>query len=84
MTGPRTSEMDILLTSQDAERIRGVLAACSKLLAWAERYGDREFQGALHDAVVTAHGSGPPGHLRYDINLCIDYIDFAHRIRSKR
>jgi hypothetical protein len=84
MSLPHAGEMDILLTSQDAERIRGVLAACSTLLAWAGRYGDREFQAMLHDAIVTVHGSGPPGHLRYDINLCIDYIDFAHRIRSKR
>jgi hypothetical protein len=34
---PRAGEMDILLTGEDAERIRGVLAACSKLLAWAGR-----------------------------------------------
>jgi hypothetical protein len=75
---------DALLTSQDAEKIRGVLAACSTLLAWAERYGDREFKAALHDAAETAYGSRVPGHLRYDINLAIDYIDFAPRIRSRR
>jgi hypothetical protein len=84
MRSPRADETDILLTSQDAEKIRGILAACSALLAWAERYGDTEFKAALYDAAETAYGSRVPGHLRYDINLAIDYIDFAHRIRSRR
>jgi hypothetical protein len=75
---------DIRLTSTDIELIRGVLVACSQLLAWAERWGGAQFRAELHDAAQWAKGGRTLGQLRYDVNLSIDHLDFADPIRSRR
>jgi hypothetical protein len=75
---------DIRLTSTDVELIRGVLAACSQLLHWAERWGDAQFRAELHDAAQRAKGGRPLGQLRYDVCLSIDHLDFADPIRRRR
>ena len=75
---------DIRLTSEDTEMIRGVLAACSQLLRWAERYGDPPFRAALADAARWAEGGRPLGQLRYDVSVSIDYLDFADPARRRR
>ncbi len=75
---------DIRLTSRDTELIRGVLVACSQLLHWAGRWGDAQFRAGLHDAARQAKGGRTPGQLRYDVNLSIDYLDFADPIRRRR
>ena len=75
---------DIRLTSTDIELIRGVLVTCSQLLHWAERWGDAQFRAELHDAAQWAKGGRTLGQLRYDVNLSIDYLDFADPVRSRR
>jgi hypothetical protein len=75
---------DIRLTSHDIELIRGVLVTCSQLLRWAERWGDAQFRAGLHDAAQRAKGGRALGQLRYDVNLSIDYLDFAEPIRRRR
>jgi hypothetical protein len=77
-------DQDIRLAIEDTELIRSVLAACSQLLRWAERYDGPRFRAALHDAIRAAHGGRTPGQLRYDISLAIDYLDSAPGIRSRR
>jgi hypothetical protein len=81
MTGrTRYRDQDIVLTSADAELIRGALVACSQLLRWAEHC-----HGALlAEATRAAEGGRAPGQLRYDVCLAIDYLDFAPAIRSRR
>jgi len=75
---------DIRLTSTDIELIRTALVACSQLLHWAERWGDAQFRAELHDAARWAKGGRALGQLRYDVNLSIDYLDFADPIRRRR
>jgi hypothetical protein len=76
----RNHDQDILLSSEDAELIRGALVACSQLLRWAERY----YSAALAEAARAAEGGRTAGQLRYDVSLAIDYLDFAPAIRSRR
>jgi hypothetical protein len=73
-------DQDIRLTSEDTELIRGALVACLQLLRWAERY----YGAALAEAARAAEGGRAPGQLRYDVNLAIDYLDFAPTVRSRR
>ena len=75
---------DIRLTSDDVQLIRSVLAACSQLLHWAERWGDAQFRAELDDAARWAKGGRTLGQLRYDVNLSIDYLDFADPVRRRR
>ena len=81
---PRATRENTVLTSEETEVIRSVLAACSQLLYWAERHGDRQFRATLAAAAQAAEGGRTPGHLRYDANLAIDYLDFAPTARSRR
>ena len=76
----RAPHQDALLTSEEIEVIRGALAACSRLLRWAERHDS----AALAKAARAAYGGRTPGHLRYDVSLAIDYLDFAPAARRKR
>ena len=69
-----------LLTSEEIELIRGALAACSRLLRWAERRDG----AALAEATRAVYGGRTPGHLRYDVSLAIDYLDFAPAAGSRR
>jgi hypothetical protein len=58
----RGPDDDIRLTSGDIELIRGVLVACSRLLHWAERWGDTQFRAELHDAAQRAKGGRYSGY----------------------
>jgi hypothetical protein len=83
MTLRRTHE-DALLTGEEITVIRQALAACSNLLAWAGAHADPDFRAAVIQASQAAgHGRSPRG-LYYDVNLAIDYLDFAPAARSAR
>jgi len=80
----RRSHEDALLTSQEVAVIRRALAACSQVLTWAGQHGDREFRAMLAELTWAADGNRCPGGLAYDVNLAIDYLDFAPAARSAR
>jgi hypothetical protein len=80
----RAPHQDARLTSEEIEVIRGALTACSQVLRWAERHGGPQFGSALAEATRAAEGGRTPGHLRYDVSLAIDYLDFAPAARSGR
>jgi len=78
----RTPHQDARLSSEQIEVIRDALTACSQLLYWAARHGDRQFRAALEAAARAAADGRTPGHLRYDVSLAIDYLDFAPAART--
>jgi len=71
-----------VLTSEEIEVIRSALTGCSQLLYWAARHGDRQFRAALDQAARAAADGRTAGHLRYDVCLAIDYLDFAPAVRT--
>jgi hypothetical protein len=70
-----------VLTSEEIAVIRSALTACSQVLYWAERHGGPQFRAALDQATRAADGGRTRGRLRYDVNLAIDYLDFAPAAR---
>jgi hypothetical protein len=78
----RQSHEDALLFSEEVPVIRRSLAACSKLLAWAEDNGGPQFRQAVAEASGAA-GLSPSG-LAYEVSLSIDYLDFAPAARRNR
>lgn len=83
MTARRMHE-DALLTGEEITVIRQALAACSNLLAWAGAYAGPDFRAAVIQASQNAGHPRSPGGLYYDVNLAIDYLDFAPAARSTR
>jgi len=71
----RQPHQDALLFSEEIPVIRRSLAACSKLLAWAEANGGPQFRQAVAEASGAARLS--PSGLAYEVSLPIDYLDFA-------
>ena len=84
MTGLRQPHQDAILPAADAAMIRQVLAACSDLVAWAERHCGPQFAAAARDAAEAAGFSRAPGALAYQVNLAIDTLDFCDAARSAR
>lgn len=83
MTLRRTHEQG-LLTGEEITVIRQALAACSNLLAWAGAHAGPDFRAAVIQASQAAGHSRTPGGLYYDVNIAIDYLDFAPAARSAR
>lgn len=79
----RRPHEDALLTSEEITVIRRALTACSNLLAWAGAHAGPEFREALIAASEHAGRSRSPGGLHYDVNLAIDYLDFAPAARTR-
>jgi len=77
----RRPHEDALLTSEEITMIRGALSACSNLLAWASAHAGPDFRAAVLQASGAAGRS--PGGLHYDVNLAIDYLDFAPAARTR-
>ena len=73
----RQPHQDAVLPAADVAMIRQVLAACSGLIAWAEKNCGREFGQAAGDAAEAAGFSRAPGALAGEASLAIDYLDFA-------
>ncbi len=73
----RAPHQDARLSSEEIEVIRSALTACSQLLYWAARHGGPQVRTALDQATRAAADGRTPGHLRYDVSLAIDYLDFA-------
>ena len=80
----RRPHEDALLTSEEITMIRHALAACSNLRAWAGAHAGPDFREAVIQASEHTGHSRSPGGLHYDVNLAIDYLDFAPPARSTR
>jgi hypothetical protein len=72
-----------LLTSDEIAFVRKSLSACSSLLAWIDRNGSEHSKALLADAARATAERNTPGHLEYDVNLAIDYLDFAPAWRTR-
>jgi len=80
----RRPHEDAVLTGEEIAVIRRALSACSQVLTWASQHGDRKFREMLTEMTWAADGHRCPGGLAYDVNLAIDYLDFAPAARSTR
>jgi hypothetical protein len=81
---PRRTHEDARLTGEEITVIRQALATCSNLLAWARAHAGPDFRAALTQASQAAGHSRSPGGLHDDVNLAIDYLDYAPLARSTR
>jgi hypothetical protein len=79
---PRRTHEDALLTGEEITVIRRALATCANLLAWAGAHADPDFRAALTQASQAAGHPRSPGGLYYDVNLAIDYLDYAPAART--
>jgi hypothetical protein len=73
----RQPHEDAVLEAGDAARLRQVMVACSRLLAWAEANCGPQFAAAAQDTAETAGFSRSPGDLAYQVNLAIGTLDFS-------
>lgn len=80
----RRAHQDAVLTSHDIAMIRQVLAACSDVLTWAGQHGSLQLETVVTQAAEAAGLGLSPGALACQVNLAIDYLDFAPAARSTR
>jgi hypothetical protein len=83
MTLRRTDE-DAVLTAAEIAMIRQALSACSNVLTWAGRHGSLQLETVVTEAAGAADLGLSPGALGCQVNLAIDYLDFAPAARSTR
>jgi hypothetical protein len=84
VTAPQHDEKAIILTGDEAARIRQALCACAGILAQSKAAGGpgRKF---LEDAALEVPADGRPlSQVHYDVCLAVDYIDFAAPARRQR
>ena len=80
----RRADEDALLTSEEIAMVRQVLVSCSHLLAWAGAHAGPAWHQAAAEITAAAGRGRTAGGLYYDVNLAIDYLDFAAPARSSR
>ena len=80
----RRADEDALLTSEEIAMVRQVLVSCSNLLAWAGAHVGPDWHEAAAEITAAAGRGRTAGGLYYDVNLAIDYLDFAAPARSSR
>jgi len=80
----RRADEDALLTSEEIAMVRQVLVSCSNLLAWAGAHAGPDWHEAAAEITAAAGRGRTAGGLYYDVNLAIDYLDFAAPARSSR
>ncbi len=80
----RRAHQDAELTAEEITVIRQALVACSNVLTWAGQHGSLQLETVVAQAteaaaeITAAAGRGrTAGGLYYDVNLAIDYLDFA-------
>ena len=83
MTLRRPGE-DAVLTGEEIAMVRQVLVSCSNLLAWAGAHAGPEYHEAAAEITAAAGRGRTAGGLYYDVNLAIDYLDFAAPAGSSR
>jgi len=80
----RRPHEDALLTSEEIAMVRQVLVSCSNLLAWAGAHAGPAWHQAATEITAAAGQGRTAGGLYYDVNLAIDYLDFAAPAKSSR
>ena len=80
----RRADEDALLTSEEIAMVRQVLVSCSNLLAWAGAHAGPDWHAAAAQITAAAGRGRTAGGLYYDVNLAIDYLDFAAPAGSSR
>lgn len=84
MTTPGHDGNAITLTGDEAARIRLALCACAGIFAQVKAAGGVASK-ALEEAALEVPADGRPlAHVRYDVCLAVDYIDFAQPARRQR
>jgi hypothetical protein len=80
----RRPDEDAVLTSEEIAKVRQVLVSCSNLLAWAGAHaGPAWHEVAAQITAATGQGR-TAGGIYYDVNLAIDYLDFAAPARTSQ
>ena len=74
----------VLLSAEETAKLREVLVACSQMLTWARQHGGPAASDLLAAMTRSTASRRSPGGLIYDINLAIDYLDFAPAARRPR
>jgi hypothetical protein len=74
----------VVLTAEENTKLREVLVTCSQMLTWARQHGGPAASALLAQATRSTASGRSPGGLLYDINLAIDYLDFAPAARRAR
>jgi hypothetical protein len=80
----RRPDQDAVLASEEIAMVRQVLVSCSHLLAWAGAHAGPDYHEAAADITAAAGRGRTAGGLYYDVNLAIDYLDFAAPAGSSR
>jgi hypothetical protein len=80
----RRPDEDAVLTSKEIATVRQVLVSCSHLLAWAGAHAGPDYHEAAAEITAAAGRGRTAGGLYYDVNLAIDYLDFAAPAGSSR
>ncbi len=80
----RRPDEDAVLTSEEIAMVRQVLVSCSDLLAWAGAHAGPAWHQAAAEITAAAGQGRTAGGIYYDVNLAIDYLDFAAPARSSR
>ena len=80
----RRPDQDAVLASEEIAMVRQVLVSCSNLLAWAGAHAGPDWHEAAAQITAAAGRGRTAGGLYYDVNLAIDYLDFATPARSTR
>jgi hypothetical protein len=80
----RRPDQDAVLTSEEIAMVRQVLVSCSHLLAWAGAHAGPDYHQAAAEITAAAGRGRTAGGLYYDVNLAIDYLDFATPAGSSR
>lgn len=83
---PRSVPGDIMLDPHEARFVRDALIDCSRLLTWVEENaGDDRAARLIRDAFCAlTSDSITPGHVLCNINLAVDYLDFARHHGTRR
>jgi hypothetical protein len=81
---PAEGGTPVVLSGGESAHLRQVLAACSQLLTWAHRHGGPAASALLAGMTRQLADDRSPERLLYDLNLAIDYLDFAPAARSDR
>jgi hypothetical protein len=74
----------IVLTGQEAACLRNVLVVCSQALARAHDQASPIASALLAEAIRAVAGGKGVNTLICEVNLAIDYLDFAQPARSSR
>ena len=80
----RRPDQAAVLTRAEIAMVRQVLVSCSHLLAWAGAHAGPDYHQAAALLTAAAGRGRTAGALYYDVNLAIDYLDFAPPAESSR